>query len=192
MTFTHIISNPNLFMFHVVFFIMIVSSVTTIHSFTSAPKTGPTTAIAKSSCPSAFTSRSIPSFMNSEKKRGINCLLLLHSSKEDDTTQENYYTNNDEDADSDLDAIILTKSQEYFQSNLLYTLQVTNHKPSLGCTAEESLNSEQGGNKFVFVSKLVPGGAAATAGLEIGDLIVGLSGTFDTVEDVFGQGLDRV
>ena len=45
---------------------------------------------------------------------------------------------------------------------------------------------------IVFISKLVAGGHAANAGLEVGDLIVGMSGNFDSVEDMFGEGLDRV
>ena len=99
--------------------------------------------------------------------------------------------NNTNEEMTELDTQILSKVQHHFKSNLLYTFHLTDHKP-LGCTAEESLVQSEDGEKFVFISKLVAGGYAATAGLEVGDLIVGLSGTFDTVEDIFGEGLDRV
>jgi len=112
-------------------------------------------------------------------------LLITNTTKT--TTDQN--DNNDDEFDS----ILITKVQEHFKSNLLYTITIPDHKPSLGCTAEESLYiGETNGEIFVFISKIVAGGAAANAGLEVGDLIVGVSGTFEDMVDVFGQGLDRV
>eukprot|EP00978_Attheya_sp_CCMP212_P005435 scaffold12193_cov51-Attheya_sp.AAC.1 len=46
--------------------------------------------------------------------------------------------------------------------------------------------------KFVFVSKIVDGGNAEKAGLQPGDVIVGISGTFDDVVPVAGLGLEQV
>lgn len=97
-----------------------------------------------------------------------------------------------EEEEDPLDSIILSKVQQHFKSNQIYTYTLTTHKPSLGCTAEESLVRGDDGENFVFISKLVSGGLAANAGIEVGDLIVAVSGTFDALEDVFGESIDRV
>lgn len=68
------------------------------------------------------------------------------------------------------------------------------HKP-LGCTAEECLDvlESESDAKHVFVSKIVKGGNAALAGIQLGDVIVGVSSIFgDELENVYGVGLDRV
>jgi len=62
----------------------------------------------------------------------------------------------------------------------------------LGCTAEESLAKGEDGAKHVFVSKVTEGGNADTAGLLVGDVIVGVSGSFEEIVEVVGVGLDRV
>lgn len=156
---------------------------------------------------SKTTSKTIPSSVSSSS------ILVPTTSIKSFINTKLYQQSNDDDNDeerSELDSIILSKVSKHFKSNLLYTYTLTNHKP-LGCTAEESLyqggddtiddndnaqidfSNEDGSNtKFVFISKLVPGGYAASVGLEVGDLIVGLSGTFDELEDVFGEGLDQV
>lgn len=70
--------------------------------------------------------------------------------------------------------------------------ELAEHKP-LGCTAEESLvaDEENGGCHHVFISKVTRGGNADGAGLEEGDVIVGVSGSFDEVVVVAGLGLER-
>lgn len=73
----------------------------------------------------------------------------------------------------------------------LQTLQLDEHKP-LGCTAEESLVVNRNGMKHVFISKIVEGGNAEKCGLQIGDVIVGVSGSFDDIVEVVGDGLDKV
>lgn len=73
----------------------------------------------------------------------------------------------------------------------LQTLQLDAHKP-LGCTAEESLVVNRDGMKHVFISKIVEGGNAEKFGLQIGDVIVGVSGSFDDIIEVVGDGLDKV
>lgn len=69
------------------------------------------------------------------------------------------------------------------------------HRP-LGCTVEESLVSEIDKTKrnqhYVFVSKVTPGGFAEQAGLQVGDVVVGVSGIFGQLEDVQYSGIDRV
>lgn len=65
------------------------------------------------------------------------------------------------------------------------------HKP-LGCTAEESLAVEEDGTKHVFISKVVEGGNADKAGIMAGDVVVGVTGTFDDVVNVAGLGIEKV
>jgi predicted metalloprotease with PDZ domain len=116
---------------------------------------------------------------------------------EQQTTSTRIYSKEDDESatnDDKLDSNILSKiqSQPNLKSNLLYTYNITTHKPSLGFTIEESLVEGSDGEKFIFISKVTQDGIAARNGLQVGDLIVGVSGTFESVEDVFGQSLDRV
>jgi hypothetical protein len=71
------------------------------------------------------------------------------------------------------------------------TFSLAQHKP-LGCSAEECLKVEEDGLKHVFVSSLVKDGNAEKAGIVVGDVFVGVSGSFSGLEDVFGAGLGRV
>ena len=73
----------------------------------------------------------------------------------------------------------------------IHSFSLANHKP-LGCSAEECLKVEEDGMKHVFVSSLVVGGNADKAGILVGDVLVGVSGSFSDIEDVFGLGLGRV
>ncbi len=70
-----------------------------------------------------------------------------------------------------------------------YTLK--EHKP-LGCSVEESLANESDNAKYVFVADVTKGGNAARVGLEEGDVILQLSGTFDEAVDVAGLGIDKM
>ena len=91
-------------------------------------------------------------------------------------------------------------------SLLNFTLE--QHRP-LGCTIEESLarvettvddlDLNQPSRKaqdtrlpYVFVSKVQPKSYAQAAGLQVGDVIVGSSGLFGTVEDVTHAGIDKM
>jgi len=70
------------------------------------------------------------------------------------------------------------------------------HTP-LGCTVEESLapfTFEEGEDPYypVFIAKLTEGGNAAKAGLQVGDVILGLTGVFDQLQDVSRAGIDKV
>jgi len=73
----------------------------------------------------------------------------------------------------------------------VHEFSMKEHKP-LGCFVEESLADEPDGTKYVFVADVTKGGNAARAGIEIGDVIVQLSGTFDEVVDVAGLGIDKI
>lgn len=66
-------------------------------------------------------------------------------------------------------------------------MKVLPHRP-LGCTVEESL----AGGGHVFVSKVVEGGYAEQAGIQVGDVIVGVTGIFGDFQDVRGLGIDEM
>jgi len=95
---------------------------------------------------------------------------------------------------------ILEKFNEYHSNeDKTYTerdilrFEMEEFKP-LGCTAEESLFVREDGSKHVFVSKVVKGSNAKKAGFEVGDVIVGVSGSFEAhdVVSVVGESLERV
>jgi len=82
----------------------------------------------------------------------------------------------------------------------LLELSIFPHRP-LGCTVEESLaaleesvsSSSSSAHNYVFVSKIVPGGNAEQAGLQTGDVLVGLSGLFDgEIMDVTHVGVEKI
>lgn len=77
------------------------------------------------------------------------------------------------------------------QIDRILDLKLFQHKP-LGCTVEESLAVESDGTSPVFVSKVVEGGNAEKGGIVVGDVILGLTGVFDEIEDVSNAGLERV
>lgn len=52
--------------------------------------------------------------------------------------------------------------------------------------------TKEGTFKYVFVSNIVAGGNAEKVGLEVSDVIVAVSGSFDDVIDTVGASLDRV
>jgi len=110
-----------------------------------------------------------------------------------------------------IDLIIEAKAKKYFSTisdytvtnkkrkledaptieETLLTFNLSEHKP-LGCTAEESLVTANDGETHAFISKVTEGGNADMAGIEVGDVIVGVSGSFDDVVEVIGSGLNRV
>ena len=56
----------------------------------------------------------------------------------------------------------------------IFTIEMAKHVP-LGCTVEESLHVD---DNFIFISKLTKKGHAEGAGLEVGDVVVGVTGLF--------------
>ena len=87
---------------------------------------------------------------------------------------------------------ITASCEEYdsLQGCNLLRMRLPSHKPTLGCTVEESLGND---NLHVFVAKVVPEGPAAMAGMQAGDVIVGVTSvTGDAMEDVVGLGIDKV
>jgi hypothetical protein len=92
-------------------------------------------------------------------------------------------------SDDDTSATIVTKSAEsYFVDAEFFELQISPHRP-LGCTVEESL----GEGRHVFVSKVVPDGNAAKAGIAVGDVLIGVTAvTGDQKMDVSGLGIETI
>ena len=62
------------------------------------------------------------------------------------------------------------------------------HRP-LGLTIEETLAPTE---EYVFVSKIVEGGFAEKAGIQVGDVIVAVTGLFDEVTPVLEAGVDKM
>jgi hypothetical protein len=92
--------------------------------------------------------------------------------------------------------------QSQMEGRAVLDVTLSGHKP-LGCTAEESLapytfdsNGEESLIKEkafpVFIQKVLDGGNADQAGLQVGDVIVGVTGVFDQLQDVSYAGLDKV
>ena len=115
------------------------------------------------------------------------------------TTRNGAVTDTESDTES-INEVILSRFNQYhskekskytYTARNLHTFQLKEFKP-LGCTAEESLNVESDGSKHVFISKVVTGGNAKIAGIQVGDVIVGLSGSFSDVVEVVGSSLERV
>jgi S1-C subfamily serine protease len=84
-----------------------------------------------------------------------------------------------------------TAEVDVLKGAAMLDLCLEQHRP-LGCTVEEALG--KGYEKLVFVSKIVPGGCAAQAGIQVGDVVVGVSSLLgdDGMEDVARAGIDRV
>jgi hypothetical protein len=74
---------------------------------------------------------------------------------------------------------------------LLVNVTLTKHRP-LGCIVEESVALTNTLPHLVFVASVSPNGHAAKAGIQVGDVIVAMSGLFGQVESVLGQGIDIV
>ena len=75
--------------------------------------------------------------------------------------------------------------QEMLAGAEFLEIELFPHKP-MGCTAEESLAQEE----LVFISKIVEGGPAEAAGLQVGDVICSLTGLFGEMEAAYG--IDKV
>lgn len=92
------------------------------------------------------------------------------------------------------DVVTASKKQSLIdepEEERFLTFTLDEHKP-LGCTAEESIAISEDGAKHVFIAKITEGGNADKVGLQVGDVIVGVSGSFDEVVEVVGAGIDRV
>ena len=67
------------------------------------------------------------------------------------------------------------------------SFQLLPHRP-LGMTVEESL----GDSRFVLVTKVVEGGNANQAGIQVGDVLVGVTGLFGDLTNVIGLEVNKM
>jgi predicted metalloprotease with PDZ domain len=79
--------------------------------------------------------------------------------------------------------------KEAFPTAQFYNFDMPEHRP-LGCTIEETLDPTE---EYVFVSKVVPGGFADQAGIQIGDVVVAVTGLFgDVTTIVLESGVEKM
>lgn len=105
----------------------------------------------------------------------------------------------EEEKEEQLNQMILNKFETYYPTSAtkppqkLLTFHLQEYKP-LGLTAEESLAPKDVSGTFhhVFVSKVIPNGNADKVGIQVGDVIVGISGLFGSTECVVGESLEKV
>jgi hypothetical protein len=96
------------------------------------------------------------------------------------------------DADNDANAYgPFPKLTGSLSGSRLHEFILEQHKP-LGCSVEESLANEPDAAKHVFVADVNKGGNAEKIGIQVGDVIVQLSGTFDELVDVTGVGIEKM
>lgn len=77
---------------------------------------------------------------------------------------------------------------DIFPDGEILTIEMVDHQP-LGCTVEESIEDE---DDYIFISKLTDKGSAANAGLQVGDVVVGVTGTFGQLTDVLGASVEKM
>ena len=138
-------------------------------------------------------------FVNIQQVNGLMCQNLYSRASCRDVMRTFSKAASEEDTTSsstaELDSATLTKFSKYYSINgdsvkvLKFDLEI--FKP-LGCTAEESLMVQTDGSNAVFIGNIVEDGNAQRAGLLVGDVIVGVSGNFKEVIDVFGLPLENV
>ena len=73
---------------------------------------------------------------------------------------------------------IATSASSSSSSLQIMTLTIPDHQP-MGCTVEESLDVN---DEYVFVSRVSEGGNAEKAGLQVGDVIVAVTGPFGNTQ----------
>jgi len=70
----------------------------------------------------------------------------------------------------------------------ILTIKMSEHVP-LGCTIEESLHED---DDFIFISKLTGEGHAERAGLEVGDVILGVTGLFGKLACTIDADVEKI
>jgi len=83
---------------------------------------------------------------------------------------------------------IKSRVEDIFPDCEILTLELADYQP-LGCTVEESLHEE---DDFILISKLTSKGCAETAGLQVGDVIVGVTGSFGELTDVLDASVEKI
>jgi C-terminal processing protease CtpA/Prc len=89
----------------------------------------------------------------------------------------------EEEAEADAPSL-----KDIFPTAQIYTFELAQYRP-LGCTVEESMDVSE---DYVFVSKVVRGGFADAAGLQVGDVIAGVTGNFGGMTPVLESGIEKM
>jgi len=92
-------------------------------------------------------------------------------------------------AEERTEKLIGANNKNLFDSFETLDFVLLQHKP-LGCTVEESLADPDA--MPIFITKVVEGGFAEQAGLQVGDVVVGVTGFFGELSSTIGVGLDQV
>lgn len=89
--------------------------------------------------------------------------------------------------------ININKMKKSIDGSIIITFEPYCHRP-LGCTIEESLAAIRKTDRHgqVFVSKVITNSFANQAGLQVGDVIVDVTGIFGELKDVKDHGIDEV
>jgi len=94
----------------------------------------------------------------------------------------------DENGMTDGTVDLFSRVESFFPTAEILTIEMANHIP-LGCTVEESLHEV---DDFIFISKLAEKGNAEVAGLEVGDVIVGVTGLFGKLACTIDADVDKI
>ena len=81
-----------------------------------------------------------------------------------------------------------SRVEKLFPRAEIITTVLPQHAP-LGCTVEESLNDN---DDYIFISKLRKKGHAEGAGLEVGDVIIGVTGLFGKLECTIDANVEKM
>jgi hypothetical protein len=82
----------------------------------------------------------------------------------------------------------IASPRDVFPTAEFLTFELADHRP-MGCTVEESLFPD---DDYVFVSKVVPGGFAEQAGIQVGDVLFAITGLFEVSTLVLEAGVDKM
>jgi len=81
-----------------------------------------------------------------------------------------------------------SRVEDIFPGSEILTIEMADYQP-LGCTVEESLHEE---DDFIFISKLTAKGYAEKAGFQVGDVIVGVTGSFGQLTGVLDANVEKI
>ena len=81
-----------------------------------------------------------------------------------------------------------SRVENLFPGAEVITTLLVQHVP-LGCTVEESLYQD---DDYIFISKLTKNGHAEAAGLQLGDVIVGVTGLFGKMECTIDADVEKM
>jgi C-terminal processing protease CtpA/Prc len=81
-----------------------------------------------------------------------------------------------------------SRVETLFPSTETLTIEMAEHVP-LGCTVDESLHED---DDFIFISKLTINGHAEEAGLQVGDVIVGVTGLFGELVSTIDTDIEKL